>query len=263
MGRKEATELTSFETFTEQLWRSWLDGKLSLSAALAQRFDLEAAPEPYLRFEAGDRPLVALTTNPGGTLPFQRRAVVLSNADVLRGNMTYQEASRVLGQHYRKLLQRKPAGRRIESLLHLASLRSATGVVQVEVCPFHSSSLPKKDTLVSELTRDAWTKQYLDNLRKYLQERPVVIVAAISSRMTLSADLTLSPWLAWKAELAGMEADKPMRFVALVSKHEKVTCAALMSPRGSIPKAIVLMMGSNQLPGTEGLKRFSEHFAEV
>ena len=255
--------LTSFETFTEQLWRSWLDGELSLSAALTQRFDLEAAPEPYLRFEAGDRPLVALTTNPGGTLPFQRRAVVLSNTDVLRETMTYQEASSVLGQHYRQLLQRKAAGRRIENLLTLARDRSATGVVQVEVCPFHSRSLPKKDTLVSELVNDELTKQYLAHVREYLRDRPVVIVAAISSSKTLSADLTLSPWLAWKAEVAGMYIDKSTRFVPLVTKQDKVTCAALLSPRGAVPKSLVLMMGSNQLPGTEGLKRLSEHFGEA
>jgi len=255
--------LTSLETFTEQLWRSWLDGKLSLSDALAERFDLDAAPEPYLCFEAGERPLVALTTNPGGTLPFQRREAVLSNTDVLRQTMTYQEVSRVLGQHYRQLLQRKPAGRRIESLLHLASLRSATGVVQVEVCPFHSSSLPKKDTLVSELINDELTKQYLAHVRENLRDRPVVIVSAISSRKTLSADLTLSPWLAWKADVAGLPVDKAVRFVSLVTKQDKVTCAALLSPRGAVPKALVLMMGSNQLPGAEGLKRLSEHFGEA
>lgn len=255
--------LTSLETFTEQLWRTWLRGELSLSDALAERFDLDAAPEPYLCFEAGERPLVALTTNPGGTLSFQRRAVVLSNADVLRETMTYQEAASVLGQHYRQVLQRKPAGRRIESLLQLARLRSATGVVQVEVCPFHSRSLPKKATLPAELASDELTRQYVENIREYMKGRPVVIVSAISSRKTLSADLTLSPWLAWKAELAGLSPDLHMRFVPLIIRQEKVTCAALTSPRGAIPKALVLMMGSNQLPGAEGLQRLSAHFAQA
>lgn len=255
--------LTSFETFTEQLWRSWQDGTLSLSAALAQRFDLEAAPEPYLQLEAGDHPLIALTTNPGGTLPFQRRPVVLSNAEVLRANMTYREAAGVLGQHYRQLLQRKPAGRRITSLLHLATLLAAKGVVQVEVCPFHSVSLPKKDRLISELNHDELTRQYLQQVREFLRERPVVIVSAVSSLQPLSAYMTLSPWLAWKAEIAGMPLDERTRFVPLVTKRERVTCAALVSPQGAIPKVLVLMMGSNQLPGAEGLRRLSEQFAEV
>jgi hypothetical protein len=192
-----------FTDFCELLWASWLSGTLNLRPALAHRFDISAAPEPYLSFDAGSWPLIALTTNPGGMLPFQQRQAILTDASPVSGAMNYATAAVALADHYRKILQRQPAGRRIESVLRLASLVSADGVLQVEACPFHSRALPNKSALLVDLQHDPLLSEYIRHLRAFLVARPVVIVSAASAQASLTPESSLSPWLTWQAENAG------------------------------------------------------------
>jgi hypothetical protein len=84
--------------FSEVLWRDWLEHRLSASPFIPQTFDLDAAPEPYIRFGAGNRPLVVLTTNPGYTMPHQRWEYVQRAHGPLRPSMDYASASTVHGQ---------------------------------------------------------------------------------------------------------------------------------------------------------------------
>jgi hypothetical protein len=57
----------AFITLCEELWQGWMDSKRVTPKLpkVAQVFDREAAPEPYLYFGAGTKALIALTTNPG------------------------------------------------------------------------------------------------------------------------------------------------------------------------------------------------------
>ena len=58
----------------ETLWQDWLADSLTVSPFVQATFDMNAAPEPYVSFNAGRRPLIALTTNPGQTMPHQLRS---------------------------------------------------------------------------------------------------------------------------------------------------------------------------------------------
>ena len=52
-----------------------------------------------------------------------------------------------------------------------------------------------------------------------------------------------------------------LTFVPLVMKSGRPTCAAFVSSRADVAKALVLMMGSNQLPASQGLARLAGAFA--
>ena len=75
-------------------------------------------------------------------------------------------------------------------------------MLQVEACPFHSHSLPNKAALLVDLQRDPLLRQYLQYLRAFLIDRPVVIVSAVSSRGALVSEMQISGWLASQAEVA-------------------------------------------------------------
>jgi hypothetical protein len=199
-----------------------------------------------------DRTLVALTTNPGATMSHQRRAAVLDGTGPVDRSMTYQVAARELGAFYEANLM-GAALRRIAALKTLSALLGLDGVLQVEACPFHSPSLPKKTALLDAIAVDGMLIHYVDHLRTFLRSRPVVIVSAVSSRLSLSGGkATLTPWIAWKAHVAGLATDRA-EFVPLVTKDAATTAAALVSFENRTPKALVLMMGGNHLPGEKGL----------
>lgn len=250
-----------FKAFCERLWSSWLAGTLQLTPAFARRFDVDAAPEPYLPFDVGSNPLVAFTTNPGDSLPFQRRPAVLDGASIITAAMDFASAATALAAFYRTSLRLRPAGRRIEALLRLAALVSADGVLQVEAFPFHSRSLPNKPACVSVLDGDPLLAAYVRHLRAFLIPRPIVIVSAVTTRSVLNSQTRLSPWLSWQAGMAGIDL-ATTTLVPLVGKNGKTTCAAFVSRHGGAPKALVLMMGSNQLPAFEGLRLLGEAFRQ-
>ena len=62
-----------FIELCEALWREWLAHSLEVSPFVTSTFDMNATPEPYLSFNVGQQPLIALTTNPGATMAIQAR----------------------------------------------------------------------------------------------------------------------------------------------------------------------------------------------
>jgi hypothetical protein len=133
-----------FISFCESLWQDWLADRLDISPFVRRTFDLDAAPEPYVIFESGQKPLYELLTNPGYTMGHQRRATVQDGCGPLNPAMRYSEAAERLGPFYEEKLAHEPAGHRIRAIKSLAALVGTEGVVQLDVCPFHSSSLPSK-----------------------------------------------------------------------------------------------------------------------
>ncbi|MDA1093572.1 MAG: hypothetical protein O3A25_09940 [Acidobacteria bacterium] len=238
--------------FCERLWRDWLRGSLDVSAFVRRTFDLDAAPEPYISFDAGPQPLVALTTNPGTTMPHQRRGAVQAAGGPLRPDMTYATAAQELGAFYERELD-GPANRRTIALKRLSSMVGLDGVLQVEVCPFHSPSLPNKNALLKAAGTDELIRSYVTHVRSVVRAQPVVVVSAVATRASLAHDTSLSPWVTWIAGLAGLD-PSGASFVPLVVKGAKTTCGAFVGLSGGAPKALVLMMGSNQLPGKDGLE---------
>ncbi|MGC4003139.1 MAG: hypothetical protein QM811_08385 [Pirellulales bacterium] len=56
--------MTTFPEYCEALWQNWLAFKPDVPAFVQANFDLDAAPEPYLTFDDGRNPLVALRQTP-------------------------------------------------------------------------------------------------------------------------------------------------------------------------------------------------------
>lgn len=243
----------TFIPYCESLWQAWLQGQIAVSPLSASAFDLDAAPEPYMSFRAGASPLIALTTNPGTTMDHQRRASVQIGAGPINATMSYAAAASALGAFYEDKNNLKgPANRRIAALQSLAGLLGRDGVLQVETCPFHSKAFPGKAAFLTSLESDRMLAEYVDRVRSFLRDRPVVIVAAVSIQASLGPSIQLSGWLSWQAELAGL-GRASARFAPLVERAGKVTCGALVSGEADSAKALVLMMGGNHLPGSRGL----------
>jgi hypothetical protein len=235
----------------EQMWQQWLAGEPTATEAVRRSFDLDAAPEPYLPFQPGDIPLVVLTTNPGATMPHQRREQIMENRSVLTPQMPYAEAAEVLSRFYCDHLSGQ-AARRIAAQRELARKSGYSGVLQVECCPWHSAALSGKTAFMKVLAGDDALMEYVSALRTFLEPQPVLVISAVSSRDSLdAARLSLSPWLDWQLRLIALQQAKAER-VALVSKGVRVTCTALVDRSGPAVKAAVLMQGSNQLPGPAG-----------
>ena len=227
------------------------------SAYLRATFDLDAAPEPWLPLFPGERPLVALTTNTGYTLPvaLQRRADIVSGRSSVRPDASYAEAARALAAYYTHTL-RGTARIRNAAMARLSQLAGFDGVLGVECCPFHSRRTPHKAVLVRESATDPLLAGYVGVLGKFLALGSVVAVSAVSTRATLCRGLRLSPWLTWQGDRLGLVLDEA-ECIPLVTKDQKVTCAALIGRRSNAACALVLMMGGNTLPGDAGLQRLA------
>lgn len=196
-----------FALFCESLWREWLDGTLDTPEFVRTTFNLDAAPEPYISFDAGEEPLVALTTNPGATMPHQRRDAVQAGHGPLSTTIDYATAAKALRDFYKRNLA-GTAQNRITALQLLSTLVARDGVLQVEACPFRSRYLPKKDALLQALDTGGLLARYVKHVEGFLRRRPVVIVTAVSSRASLEQECALSPWAKWMAITAGLSLER-------------------------------------------------------
>ena len=255
-----------FIQLCETLWRDWLAESLDVSSFIDATFDMNAAPEPYVSFDAGRRPLIALTTNPGMTMPHQLRSHVQQGNGLLNRGMDYAKAARMLGPFYKqKLSPRNPAKHRITKLLNLSSLLGAEGVLQIDACPFHSPflTIPKKLALIREAAQHGLLARHVEAVQGYIAAQSVVVVSAVGTHESLWSGMKVSPWLAWLSTIAGLDL-KNASFVRLVSRDAKTTCGAFVSSGSGVMKAHVLMMGNNNLPNSEALKeRWTPSFGQV
>lgn len=249
-----------FIQLCETLWRDWLEESLDVSPFVDATFDMNAAPEPYVSFNAGRRPLIALTTNPGMTMPHQLRSHVQQGDGLLNRGMDYAKAARILGPFYKQEISpRNPAKHRITKLLQLSSLLGTEGVLQIEACPFHSPflTMPKKLALIREAAQPGLLAKYVDVVQRYIASQSVVVVSAVGTRESLESGMPVSPWLAWLSTIAGLDL-KNASFVRLVNRDAKTTCGAFVSSGRGVMKGHVLMMGNNNLPNSKGLEVLTE-----
>lgn len=226
-------------------------GEELASEPVRSRFDLGAAPEPYLPFNPGSNPLVVVTTNPGATMPHQRRDHILAGQSVATPSMSYAEAAEAFSRLYVEQLT-NAAGRRVHTQRALALAAGFTGVLQVECCPLHSPQLPGKSTFVQLLDADPALSEYVQVLRDFLEPQPVLAISAVAPRADLvQPGLQLSDWLRWQCDLIGLSPSRA-DLVPLVWKGQQVTGTALVEKQKSAVKAMVLMKGSNNLPAEPG-----------
>lgn len=246
----------AFLSYCDQLWKNWLRGEQVASSFLMSKFDLNAAPEPYISFDCGANPLIVLTTNPGTTLPFQLRDAVLSGSGPINQDMEYSEASRALGRHYRVILKDLRIGldaaRRIDSFLMLSKWLGTDGVLQIETCPFHSARFPGKSAALRSFRRESVMTEYLDHLREYLRDRCVLILSAGPTQGSLSSETQLNDWLTAQVQLSNLQWDR-VSFTPLLLKNGKATCGSYITNTNGVTKCLVLMMGGNRFPGEAGL----------
>lgn len=242
----------AFIAYCETLWLDWLAGRIDSSSFSSTGFDLEAAPEPYLPFGVGSRPLVALTTNPGATMAHQRLDSIRAGKGPLRSSTSYAAAAAALATFYQQNLT-GAAAHRIRALRVLSSLSGYDGVLQVEAIPFHSPTMPKKTQFLRTVSERDLLGVYTGMVRAFLQPRPVVMVSAVSSKHSLGPATELAPWAAHLASLAGLVLGRA-RLISLVTKGSRTTAAALVTSESGAPKALVLMMGGNHLPAEKGLR---------
>lgn len=245
--------------FCDQLWRDWLDGKIQVPDMMYRMFELDAAPEPYIPFRAGLRPLVALTTNPGWVMSHQTRAAVEAGRGPLASSMDYSAASKVLGEFYLTNLP-APAARRVAALGSLSALLGFDGVLEVESCPFHSRSVRNKAALLRVIEAGGLLGKYVRLLEDFLKKRTVVVLSAVSTRHRMPERLTA--WARFQAHLAGMDLNQA-QFIGLPNAEHRVTAGGLISGFTEGTKILVLMMGGNHLPAAQNLRSLANKIREA
>lgn len=248
--------MEAYFAFCERLWRQWLDGEIRVTPYIAKVLKLDAVPEPYLHFGPAHDPLIVLTTNPGDVMEHQRRESIDRSHDLLKRSMDYATAERALADFYERKLKGK-ARTRIEAVKNIADVCGNKGVLQIELIPFHSSQLPDKARVLREIGSDEVCSEYLRHVRAAIRERSVLCISAVTTRMALSKEIELSPWLSWQTSIMNLDRSTA-EFLPLVYKGGRVTCAALISKRPGCVKALVLMQGSNQLPDAVGRRMLAD-----
>jgi hypothetical protein len=253
----------SYRNFCETMWSDWRAKRLSLPPRVSDRFQLDHAPEPYLRFGEGSRPLYALFTNPGIGMSHQRHDVVQAGASCIRPDMSYYEASLALGAFYRSDLPQGAARTRNDALDHLRRLVGKDCIVLFESLPFHSKALPGKHAIPKLVLETQLLRKYISLLTEALKHVSVIALSAVDSSESISAASVVSnSWLSWQANILGLN-PPDMTVVPLVPKGSKITSAFLYQKVSNCIRGFVLTMGGNTFPATEGRKKIARAYADV
>jgi hypothetical protein len=225
--------------FCDLLHQKWFDKTLQYEDELKELFEVDYSPEPYFVLKKGSNPLFVLLTNPGAGMDFQKH----ENFE----KSDYKAFSNILADIYTSEQFKKDGGanahRRLIKSIAWADHLGYNSVVNIETIPFHSPSLNKKKALAT-ISKSWILIRYQEVLKRFLLDKPVLIVAACSSKSSITLNtLKNSKWLMYQAELANICLEN-LKFKELTKKNDKVT-SALFSDHN---KYIVLKMGSNNLP---------------
>jgi len=225
--------------FCDLLHQKWFDKTLQYEDELKELFEVDYSPEPYFVLKKGSNPLFVLLTNPGAGMDFQKH----ENFE----KSDYKAFSNILADIYTSEQFKKDGGanahRRLIKSIAWADHLSYNSVVNIETIPFHSPSLNKKKALAT-ISKSWILIRYQEVLKRFLLDKPVLIVAACSSKSSITLNTVKnSTWLMYQAELANINIEN-LKFKELTKKNDKVT-SALFSDHN---KYIVLTMGSNNLP---------------
>ena len=225
--------------FCDLLHQKWFDKTLQYEDELKELFEVDYSPEPYFVLKKGSNPLFMLLTNPGAGMDFQKH----ENFE----KSDYKAFSNILADIYTSEQFKKDGGanahRRLIKSIAWADHLGYNSVVNIETIPFHSPSLNKKKALAT-ISKSWILIRYQEVLKRFLLDKPVLIVAACSSKSSITLNTVKnSTWLMYQAELANICLEN-LKFKELTKKNDKVT-SALFSDHN---KCIVLTMGSNNLP---------------
>ena len=245
----------NFKETCENLYQDWKAGKLEDNKDLNKIFQMDYLPEPYLTYATGEAVLYFLTTNPGAGLPFQHHAQHSEDS-------SYEQLSQELFHIYREKLNGQTAGRRIEGIEYIKKQSGFNGLTQVESCPFHSKTLPNKNSLPTLFNEVPILAEYTMALKEELKNKTVIALSATSTQSNIAlSSIKDNVWLNWQADLMGFNfstaAIKP-----LAQKDNRITSAFLYSRVNSNIKGFILVMGGNNIPKTEHLNTIAKVIRE-
>lgn len=218
---------------------------------------MDHCPEPYLFFSRhAPEPFHFLTTNPGAGMLHQHFEQINQGKSVVVKNDSYYENAKRLADFYSTQL-RGNARARIEAMKKLATLYGTQGFTQVECIPYHSKNLPQKSAVIQLCKEETDLYDYTTLLKRYLSDKIVLAVSAVGStkEITCTEDY-FSEWLRWQSEIMGFSFDEACKYDIVHHKTTgRVTGALLLSQRKNASKGFFLMMGTNSLPGPEGVEK--------
>jgi hypothetical protein len=162
---------------SQEVYREWFERRPGASVMRRQLFELEFAPEPYLLFGDLGPCCVFISTNPGASRAFQGHPA--TTPDSLFEDITdYASGAAKLGAYYsRPDADIAPAARgNIAAMKRIGALLGRPRIMQIELIPWHSPSLPNKAAVFSTLERDdRLYAGYAKALRGFLDDAPVVL----------------------------------------------------------------------------------------
>ncbi len=226
------------------LHQKWLDKTLQYEDGFEEIFQVNYSPEPYFVLKNGSNPLFMLLTNPGTGMEFQKHENIVKS--------DYRAFARTLADIYTSNQFKKDGGanahRRLMKSIAWADHLGYNAIVNIETIPFHSRNLNKSNAL--GIIGKSWVlSRYQEVLRNFLENKPVLIVAACGSKTSITLNtIKNSKWLMYQAEIANINIEN-LKFKELTKKNGKVSSAMLYDNE----KYIVLMMGSNNLPSIENI----------
>ena len=228
-----------YYSYCDVLHQKWFDKTLQYEDVFREIFQVDYSPEPYFVLKNGSKPIFMLLTNPGAGMDFQKH----ENFE----KSDYKAFANVLADIYTSEKFKKDGGvnahRRLIKSIAWADHLGYNSIVNIETIPFHSHSLNKSKALA--IINKSWVlTSYQEVLRKFLFDKPVLIVAACNSKTSISVNtIKNSKWLLYQAELANIKIEN-LKIKELTHKNGKATSAMLYENNNYI----VLMMGSNNLP---------------
>ena len=221
--------------YCEKLFKDWKADKVNGKGL--DIFEMNHVPEPYLYMHEGENPLFVLHNNPGSGMDMQLKKQIKDK--------NYEALAHRFGKYYLsdKFKNAGQAYRRIQDSIQFAKDKKYSGVVNVETIPFHSNTLDKKKA-ISSIEKNEILKNYINTLREYLTDKPVLALSACYPLHSINENnFKRSKWLRLQADVIGIDIKKS-KMSALTNKGSKVTSALFQHDN----KFFILMMGSNNFP---------------
>ncbi len=230
--------------FCENLHTDWNLNKLSLGNNFG--FDLNALPEPYLKFGNNNDDICFLTTNPGGVMKFQKKPT-----NFIKNGEKYHELSGRLAKHYENTLQ-GTAKTRIQTMYKVTNtIRPNTnGFMQFEISPFHSSSFPDKEKFANfVLTGETdFHNEYVNLLTEELKDKNCICIqSGFPDIKRLS-----KKWLQLISRILSVDKNN-WEAIYFKFKNERPTTGAFYNTNKKTFKVVLFNSGGNSIPNLDSM----------
>ena len=191
-------------------------------------------------------------------MPHQHRRLILEGQSIVEPHDSYAINAKRLADFYATTLKGN-ARVRVEAMKRLSTLLGSQGFTQLECIPFHSKDLLHKKDVLNLCTENEELNRYIALLTDYLADKDVMAVSAVSTRKEIACEEgTFSEWLLWQMRIMGFSfAQAEKHDIVLHGGTHRVTGALLLNRSNNALKAFFLMMGTNSLPGAEGILKIA------